>query len=972
MAEGIFRGPMELVDAEETRESLEQELATVMREKEVLAGREADLRKRLSAYVSPSIPVLLLGVPSLTKCDADRPKRIPFYLSLFRGRADIFARRSSKEGKKTSYYPVCGNVWTGKCPRTAGKKIRCVDCPSQRFIPLTGELLGTGNLGNTDPRGDGGIGLYPLLLDERCGFLAIDMDDTSWKEDALLLAGIARNAGFSMAIERSSSGNGAHLWLFFQDPIPAIKARELGKTFLTIACRESRTIRLSSYDRLFPSQDHLTKGGIGNLIMLPLHRGLASKGNTLFVDNDFNAYQDQWSFLSSLRRTTEGEVDAYLATHREGEGLSGLDDSLLDPLPVKTKYRLSKDKDVLAPVILYLSTGVSLDKRCFSARALDTFRRMASFPGPLTITKTSKYRKYQFICCAEENAHVLWLPRGCRSNVEKCLKDASIPYREESHVTGKKTPSMQFVGELREEQVPAYEAMKDHADGILAAGPSFGKTVIAARLIALRQLSTLVITTGDQLSVQWKESLGRFLSIKMKPQERKKGRKPKYDITNGIGIFDRRTGIVDVVNYQMLHPEKKEEDAWIPPAFLQEYGFVIVDECHHAAAATFRKILTVCKPKYVLGLSATVKRQDGMEPLVTFQCGPIRFRYGTDAIAFSRNMVLHLVPRFTPERKPLTIPDSSWTVPTMITMLSESPERNNHIVEDVKGSLQEGHIPLVLTHRIKHVELLSELLTREGVNAYSLHGKLDEKTKRKTMEKVRELKAGEGAIVAVGQYFGEGMDIPQVDVLFLTTPSSWEGIIVQYTGRILRQYPGKKDVWVYDYIDADIPLANSMYHKRLSAYRKNGFFSSLSEGWKGEKEQGVLFSQADAGKWLLDDLSTAHEVVFFSRSIRATSLTETIMTRLEDSSVRSVVVTSDRMYAFGKNVRKEYVREYGPDAVVIDQKIVWYGNRSFLYMEDEDDPSVGMLRLEDSSIAKAFLAGPNLSGTRELQGDLFG
>lgn len=674
MEDFIFVGDLEIhkegtLFEEETEESLKVSIAEIektvseIREQILslsgqlsdLENRREDLTKRLST-LSRKYSDIQLGTPLLTKA-ASVDEKAQFLFELFHGRRDVYAvRRWNAKTGKVSYYPLCINAWTQRCllkqhkdKGSSGTKPDCGFCDARMYEELTPLLIRVRQLSNPDIHGTNGIGIYPMLPGNICRFVAIDLDEATWQNDALEIADVARKSGFQMAIERSFSGNGAHLWLFFTEDIPALKARKLAFSFLDRACRNSKTVTLKSYDRIFPAQDAVGDEGLGNLILMPLMAGAAGRiepKGTVFVDNEFRTYPDQLSFLSSLPRYSEHDIDKYLLSAETSSGpCLWREEDEVDVLWRSRLPKVSRKDCSVFPLPVFLSAGISIPKAAMSAKFQDALKRMACFHNPEYYRAIRRNAGFalksisSFVQAFVESDSVLQLPRGMIPQFESYLKISDI----ECKIVDKRKYNTKldavFIGKLKREQYPAFEAMMKKDMGILRAATSFGKTVVAAALIAERKEKTLILVPKNDLLNQWKKSLESFLEIRNKPVKREGKRINKA----GIGLFgggkDSISGYVDIATFQTV--------ASRIPEFVRGYGMVIVDECHHVAADSLLKVMQSVCPRYVYGLSATVKRDDGLENLVYSQCGNVIFEFNADKLAYIRGIRQCFVPRFT-------------------------------------------------------------------------------------------------------------------------------------------------------------------------------------------------------------------------------------------------------------------------------------------------------------------------------------
>ena len=793
------------------------------------------LSKKLESMTLPKLEIKL-NAPAIHP-GASAVERTAFLFNLFRGRRDAYATRYlKKENDSIAYSPVCGNRFQSGCilklPKAERNNRSCLDCEKRRLTPLTLDTYYNSNIRNYNERGIGAVGIYPMLPGNMCRFLAIDLDEKTWQHDALEIADVARRDGFQMAIERSFSGNGAHLWLFFSEEVPAAKARELAFSFIDKACERSKAVSLKSYDRIFPTQDTITKDGLGNLILMPIVCSAAMRKEnpgTVFVDNSFVKYPNQIQFLSSVPQYTRRDVELYLVSSACSASssfqLSPFSDDDADIL-WRNRLPAVSQKDLKTDVLpVFLSSGLSIPKAALSARLQNALKRLALFTNPEYYIAKNRNRGYipdgisLFIETFIESDDVLQLPRGLNGALERYLTQSGIPFRmkdNRAHDTGLDAV---FNGELRSEQTAAFEALMSHDIGILQAATSFGKTVVAAKLIAARKERTLILVQSRNLLSQWKDKLQSFLTVNNPPQKREGKRLNR----TGIGIYgsaaDSLSSYVDVAMIQTVSSRM--------PEFIREYGMVIVDECHHLAADSFVKVMHAIRPKYVYGLSATVERKDNLEKIVYAQCGSVIYKYTADRLAYRRGMTQVFVPRFTSTTSRTSLSSRFRNNEAQKDIASDGT-RNRLIISDIEKLRQKGRRIVVLTHLIDHITELERMLGEKDIPTLSIHGSMSTAEKKKTLEKINS-PDNDAVIISTGQFLGEGTDIPYLDTLLVAAPVSWKGVVSQYVGRISREYEGKETILIYDYVDIFIPAFTAMYNKRLRTYRELGYII------KGEK-----------------------------------------------------------------------------------------------------------------------------------------
>ncbi len=885
-------------------------------------------------------------------------EKIALFMSLFDGRRDVYAlRRHSKRFDNAYYMPACRNEYrSGICGKP---KQKCGNCTKRDFIPLGAEVV-RAHLTNKDENGNGIVGIYPLLPDETCRFLALDFDGAEWKEDVTALRRVCEENEIPCAVERSRSGDGAHFWFFFESPLPALLARRFGSLLITQAMNRRHEIRFASYDRMFPNQDTIPKGGFGNLIALPLQGGPRLKANSVFIDLNFEPYPDQWAFLAetkklaperiellSKRLNTDGELGA-LDAHSE------TDDEKPWEAPRQPPHLLKRD----FPKRLHCvkANMLFVEKDGLSQRAMNRVKRLAAFPNPDFYLKQrlrlSTFGVPRIICAADETAKWISLPRGCRAALKVLADDVGIPLTfEDKRETGLPL-ELCFNGELRMDQVFAVDALASEDNGVMAAATAFGKTVVAAALIARLQRSTLILVHTQALLVQWKKSLERFL---VKAND-------STPVTPGQlgGGKHSLTGEIDVMTVQSLPTDIKPEFN-----ITHRYGVVIVDECHHVPALTIEKALAAMNAHHVYGLTATPSRKDGLQPLLFMQCGPIRYKVSAKEQA-AHSATRLVMPRVTRFKKPFSINDEEWTFPKIYGDMVEDEERNALVIADAVQVLKDGRSPLILTQRTEHVHLLAKML-QEATTAtvFELVGSETAKTKRETEKALAAVTDDNPmVIIATGQYVGEGFDMPRLDTLLLAMPVSWKGLVAQYAGRLHREHAGKQNVLIYDYVDVHVDVLERMYQKRLKAYAQIGYCTAPAEG---EITGGnVIYGTHSFAPVMQQDFECAKtcilivspflgkrrldKILEWLKPARAKGIVVQIVTRPPQNYRTDAVATIADGIAHLRNAGMEVTERAAihQKFVIIDKRLVWYGSLNLLsYGASEES----LMRLASREVA---------------------
>ena len=762
-------------------------------------------------------------------------EKIRLFRSLFRGRTDVYALRwHSEKAQKSGYSPVCANEWRpGLCEKG---RVPCAKCPNRVLRPLDDAAIYR-HLAGRDAQGRDVVGLYPMLSDETCYLLALDFDDANWQDCARAIADVCRAHSIPFALERSRSGQGAHVWLFFAEAIPCAKARRLGDALLTAAMDTCGGISFTAYDRMFPNQDTLPAGGFGNLIALPLQGQARRQGNSIFLNDSLTPYPDPWAFLSTVRT-------------------------------------------------------------------------------------------------------------------------------------------------LRPDQQPAVDALLAHRNGVLSATTAFGKTVVAAWLIAQRGVNTLILVHTQALLNQWQAALSQFLQIdeQLPPQPKRRGRQRKRCLIGQIGGGKHTAaGFVDIAMLQSL-----VHGGEIDPR-VREYGVVIVDECHHVSAAGFEQVLRAVPARYVYGLTATPARADGHGPIITMQCGPIRYQVSAKEQAERQGFARVVVPRFTRFALPLTTEKATYG--KICEALARDMLRNDRIVHDACDLLAQGRTPLLLTERLDHAKTLAAALRPCCPHVFLLSGRGTAKEKRALLDALAAAPVGQPlAVVAIGKYAGEGFDLPRLDALLLTMPVVWKGTLTQYTGRLHRAAPGKREVLLYDYVNLRVPMLEQQYRRRLRSYAALAYTvrgtaeKPESSEQTAQREAAVFVSCEQFPQRFAADLEGAtREVLLCVPSLSARSVQRMLplLQRLQHKG-RDVQVYLPEPAQFRPDIQHKITASAAalqragipvmfcpdrlPNFCILDQRLVWYGGLNPLGRMPDGESCLRMDAPDVAAELMEFLRGIMPSG----------
>lgn len=939
---------------------------------EYLAVPEPELFDR-QIETQPSTPSEAINKRS------DASEKIRLFQSLFRGRNDVYTQRWENKAKGTSgYAPACGKEWKpGICQKP---KIKCSACKHQDFHPLNemaidAHLRGRQNLV---------AGLYPLLLNETCWFLAIDFDNEGWQKDIVTLREVCSEFDIPIAVERSRLGNGAHAWFFFEHPVPASLARKLGSALLTYAMSQRHEITFKSYDRFFPNQDTMPKGGFGNLIALPLQKTARRDNNSVFIDEHFHPIEDQWSFLSSIQRLSEKNLEELTSKLCPGNELGTLKiDNEEAPKPWERvkKTEISKD-DFPRKIEVVKANMLFVPKAGFSQKALNHLKRLAAFKNPefykAQAMRLPTFDKPRIISCSDETNEYLCLPRGCETDVKTLFDEMKTKVLWTDKTNHGRKIDVVFKGNLRDEQPLAVENLLEYDNGILCGTTAFGKTVAAIKLIAERKVNTLILVDKVSLVSQWKEKLSSFLTINeneishpvtnsdinQSPDDLQKKKGKNKSIIGQMGAGKRAlNGVIDIAVMQSLNRMGEVKEC------VKDYGMVIVDECHHVSAFSFEMILKNVNAKYVYGLTATPTRKDGHHPIIFMQCGQIRYRDDAKRQAEKRPFDHFIIPRFTSFNTPLDKDEKDIPIYELYAGIIENEMRNQLIVDDVVQCHKNGRNCLILTERTAHVESLANELSKRIPDVVLLMGGMGTKETRETRTRISETPEDKPlTLVATGRYVGEGFDEPRLDTLFLAMPISWKGTLQQYAGRLHRLFETKKEVLIYDYVDIRVRMLEKMYNKRLGGYASIGY-KAKGENIAAENTD-IIFDKANFLPVYSNDIVNTSKGIMIVSPFVTRRRTLQMMQNLRIAlakGVKVVVVTRPAEDFKNKDLTSwqtaiELIKSSGIAVVfksnihqkfaIMDEKIVWYGSINLLSFGSAEE---SIMRLESSNIANELV-----------------
>ena len=728
-------------------------------------------------------------------------EKVSLFRRLFRGRTDAYpVRWESKTTGQSGYAPACANEWrAGVCEKP---RIKCGDCANRLLIPLSDAVI------YDHLAGEHTVGVYPLLEDDTCYFLAVDFDEAAWRDDARAFMQSCEELGVPAVLEISRSGKGAHAWVFFASRVAARDARRLGTAIISHTCSRTRQLKLESYDRLFPNQDTMPKGGFGNLIALPLQKRPRGSGCSVFVDADLRPYPDQWAFLASVRPMAPHDIEPtiLLATG----GVHPLDVTFIEDEELATPWtRQSTSIKKLAgqmpkSLTVTLANLIYFEKAQLPQVLANRLIRLAAFQNPefykAQAMRISVWGKPRVVGNAENYPQHIALPRGCLDAALDLLRDNGIACDLRDERFGGDPIDVAFAGTLRLDQEAAVAGMLHHDTGVLCAPTAFGKTVTAAAMIARRGVNTLVLVHRTELLKQWQERLQAFLGV-------------GQGVVGTIGGGKAKpTGKIDIAVMQSLSRQGE-----VNP-LVENYGQVIVDECHHVGAVSFDAILKRSKAKYVRGLTATPIRRDGQQPIIFMQCGPIRY---TAAKPVGAPHDLEVLPRSRFTR--IDLPTDAG-IQDVFRHLANDRARTEAIADEVRDALGQGRKVLVLTERTEHLDAIKAALDGLEPAPFVLHGRMSRKQRAALVADLDALPPdAPRVLLSTGKLVGEGFDHPPLDTLVLAMPVSWKGTLQQYAGRLHREHASKTDVRIIDFVDAGHPALLRMWDKRQRGYRAMGY-----------------------------------------------------------------------------------------------------------------------------------------------------
>lgn len=907
------------------------------------------------------------------------------FFSYFWGRMDVFSKRyQNKTTGKTGYFPQCDNFWRwGICPKASGNKIKCKDCNYRAWTKLEASHIEAHLRGIRDDASDV-IGVYPLFPDGTCRFMVFDFDnhskgaeanhfanvDDTWKEEVDSVRKICTMNGIPTLVERSRSGMGAHIWIFFDGPVAATLVRRFGFALLEKGAEVVNLKSFRYYDRMLPAQSEIASDELGNLIALPLQGQALKSGNSAFIDENWNAISDQWNALFSTKRLSKQRMEKLLAewnTPNGEEVPSVLVNDETKPWDRKTEFDRA---DVDGALHVVLSNQIYICTENLKPRIQNQIRRLAAFLNPTFFKNNaiglSNYAQSRFIYLGEDDNGYICIPRGLLDKLEEQCRKSNIEIQMEDKRCAGRSVATCFTGELRQNQKKAIKELLGFEYGILSAATAFGKTVTCSAIIAEKKVSTLILLESSALVEQWEKALNTFLTIdeELPEYHTKTGRVKKRKSLIGViqGSKDTSTGIIDIAMAGSLF--KKGE----PHPRLKEYGMVLVDECHHSASDTVSAVLKVVTAKYVYGVTATPYRGDSLDKINYMLLGPIRYQYTAKEKASEQGISHLVIPRFT--RTVCPHGREKMHVNDAYELIRNNDIRNEQILEDIRKCVIDGRTPVVLTRYTEHAANLYERAKAYADRVFLLTGTKSKKEQKSLRAEMNAVTADESMIlIATGQLVGEGFDYPRLDTLIMATPVAWKGIVEQYAGRLNRDYDGKENVQIYDYVDYHIPVFDRMYAKRLKAYKRIGYQLYVNSSSEKQESNAIFDSETYAPVYERDLQEAKNDIVISSPTLgknKVYRMIHLLQKRQEAGVMITIVTWHPDAYMYGREEHRielmeelhntgfniELMEEHCEHYAVIDNEIVWYGSMNLLSQDDVED---NIMRVVSKEIAAELL-----------------
>lgn len=839
----------------------------------------------------------------------NRNDRLRIYMDYFKGRTDVYPYKYfNKKLNKDSFAAFnCFNKFNYSCPITKGKMCNS-NCSFYSPIPLTKEIIY-----NHLSQSKKAIGLYPILDDNTCYFLAIDFDDDYWFENLLSVYRSANKHGISCLMERSQSGNGGHLWFFFDKPIRASLARDLGDFLINDAMNNNKALNFKAFDRMFPNQDYLSNKGFGNFIALPLQCDALQQGNSIFINEYGQPIKKSYHHLLATPKVKEEQITQLLDTEKNTfKNYFSFNESLNTCL-------IDKPLEIIENSMIHIS------KKGLSAKDLNSIRKLSSTYNPKFFENQklhiSNYNTPRVLSEFIEDDKIISIPRGLKQKFLKIINTNLMTYKKEVQ-TGKDI-DISFKGALRIDQQIAADLLTQNEIAILEAVPGFGKTIIALNIMATLQLSTLIIVQSKDLLNQWKSQIDEFIEYPKFKQKKDhfigefNGSKKKLKYNIDIALIQSLSNISDY-------------------SALENYGLILIDECHHASNDTYRRVLRNIKAKYIYSFTATPKRKDKTDKITYMYLGNIAYKTDKKEMIHNRSFNQILMPRIT-TFKTISI-DKTFT--EISNELYKNNKRNYFIISDVQKEVKNEKNIIILTDRKEHINILYNMLQYENYDIYRMSGETP--AKERTLIKEKLLISNKYILIATSQLIGEGFDLPSLNVMFITMPLSFEGRLIQYIGRLHREYQNKTDVIVYDYVDNNIKMLQNSFQNRLKTYKKEGY--KIIDNNKITEFDKVIFNKSNYEYHLNSSMRSAknsiHIFVNDCKLNRIQKLYSYFIDLISKGIKMYIIINKEYdntvlSYLDGIST-KIFKTTSNINGILIDEKEIWSSNCSYLGTQHKD------------------------------------
>ena len=838
-------------------------------------------------------------------------EKLALFHRYFAGRDDVYAQKWSN-GK--GYSPALTNWWDFyqvRDDKVAQKKL------TKKYKPYTEKTI-YDQIAKTDSYHR--YGIYPLLKGDQTRLLVFDFDKHSSPVDprktTKAVLATCLKYGIECLPEISSSGSSYHLWIFFSQPIDASTARLLGKLILIESMANSEDVDLSCFDRMIPNQDKLPNKGFGNLIALPLKWSDVQQKRSIFTDNDLLPLMPELLFdrLAATRRYSNDEVWSFIKKINQDMGLLQSEKSLLD---------LNSFTDLPREITGIVAGEIIIKRQGLTRREQLGLLNLATFANPEFLKKQQMrmpvWNVPAMLTTARITRENLYLPRGILNTLQvKCHCHLTM------HFTSPSTLDVSFTGKLRPEQAQAVRKASKHNLGVICAHTGFGKTVVGYALIAQRKVRTLIVVPTTNIAQQWQKAGLKFLKIENDPflehtPTGREVRKKKIEIISGTRNHPSK--LIDVINIRKLIQMSASERKNV----YQDYGQIIIDECHHIPAATFEKTLIEANVRYILGLTATPERKDGLEKFISYRCGSIVYQSAKEDTHLIQR---YLYPRYSNAFEEQKVFNGN-SYSQKLNALAEDDDRNEQIIKDVSRALAENRHILLLSERIKHLERLYQLLRSTGnTHIYLITG-----GGKNTLDLKNEQEPY--IILSTNKYVGEGFDLPSLDTLFLTMPFSWQGSTKQYLGRLERGLAKKDELRVYDYVDIADDVFAKMYQKRVKVYRQLGYQPVKSKKWN--TYSATYYTDQNYRPIWEHDLEKATDIFIRVRQLSKEQLEKFEKLAVKEKQVHLELATKMKEKKFIRsaldlltsNLIIDFKDDIRNNLCIFDHKFFWYGDLNF-------------------------------------------